>query len=234
MQTEFSRVLALLRKEKGISQKVAASDLGVSQALLSHYEKGVRECGLEFVVKVADYYNVSCDYLLGRSAERSGVILGSEDLPEPEASDRAVNVRGNLLPTLNKKLIANSINVIFGMLSRVGNKELTVHASNYLNLSVYTVYRYLYSLNPKNPQDAFNIDKAQWTGLTEATQTMDKMHVRCITENIGAKMTAADKEFMAISPEKLYREYPLFASSLVNLIKNTEENVRELTDKKGK
>ncbi len=232
MQTEFSRVLTLLRKEKGISQKVAASDLGVSQALLSHYEKGVRECGLEFVVKVADYYNVSCDYLLGRSAERSGVILGTEDLPEPEASDRSVTMRGNLLPTLNKKLIANSINVVFGMLSRIGNKELTVRASNYLNLSVYTVYRYLYSMNPKNPQDAFNIDKAHWTGLTEAAQTMDKMHVRCITEGAGTKMTAAEKELMSISPEKLYREYPLFASSLVNLIKNTEESVRELTDKK--
>ncbi len=229
MQTEFSRVLSLLRKEKGISQKVAASDLGVSQALLSHYEKGVRECGLEFVVKVADYYNVSCDYLLGRSAERSGVILGTEDLPEPEVGDRSVTMKGNLLPTLNKKLIANSVNVIFGMLSRIGDRELTVHASNYLNLSVYTVYRYLYSMNPKNPQDAFNIDKNRWSELTEATQTMEKMHLRCTSKS--TKLSSVTKEMMSISPEKLYREYPLFASSLVNLIKNTEENVREFTDK---
>lgn len=225
MQTEFPRVLTLLRKEKGISQKVAASDLGVSQALLSHYEKGVRECGLEFVVKVADYYNVSCDYLLGRSAERSGVILGTEDFPEPEAGDRAVTVRGNLLPTLNKKLIANSVNVIFGMLSRIGDRDLTVHASNYLNLSVYTVYRYLYSMDSKNPQDAFNIDKNRWSDLVEATQTIDKMYLRCTSKN------TKQREALSISPEKLYREYPLFASSLVNLIKNTEENVREFTDK---
>ena len=39
----------------------------MSQALLSHYEKGVRECGLDFVVRAADFYGVSCDYLLGRS-----------------------------------------------------------------------------------------------------------------------------------------------------------------------
>ena len=58
---EFNRIIKLLRKERGITQKQAAEDLGVSQALLSHYEKGIRECGLDFVVRVADYYNVSCE-----------------------------------------------------------------------------------------------------------------------------------------------------------------------------
>ena len=37
-----------------------------------------RECGLDFVVRVADYYNVSCDYLLGRSAERNGMMLNAD------------------------------------------------------------------------------------------------------------------------------------------------------------
>ena len=50
---EFSRLLTLLRKEKGISQKSAAQQLGVSQALLSHYENGIRECGLDFLVRAA-------------------------------------------------------------------------------------------------------------------------------------------------------------------------------------
>ena len=67
MAMEFNRIITLLRKERGITQKKAAADLGISQAQLSHYEKGIRECGLEFVVQVADYYGVSCDYLLGRS-----------------------------------------------------------------------------------------------------------------------------------------------------------------------
>ena len=39
---EFNRIIKLLRKERGITQKQAAEDLGVSQALLSHYEKGIR------------------------------------------------------------------------------------------------------------------------------------------------------------------------------------------------
>ena len=40
---EFNGIIKLLRKERGITQKQAAEDLGVSQALLSHYEKGIRE-----------------------------------------------------------------------------------------------------------------------------------------------------------------------------------------------
>ena len=83
MVSDFSRIITLLRKEKGVTQKQAAEDLGVSQALLSHYEKGIRECGLEFVVRVADYYGVSCDYLLGRSADRSGLT------PAPKAQRTA-------------------------------------------------------------------------------------------------------------------------------------------------
>ena len=64
MNAAFPRMMTLLRKERGISQKKAATDLHISQALLSHYEMGIRECGLDFVVAAADYYGVSCDYLL--------------------------------------------------------------------------------------------------------------------------------------------------------------------------
>ena len=75
INNDFPRILTLLRKEQGFSQKKVAEDLGISQALLSHYEKGIRECGLNFVVKVADYYGVSCDYLLGRTPHRTGKNL---------------------------------------------------------------------------------------------------------------------------------------------------------------
>ena len=47
----FSDRLTTQRKRKGVSQKQAAADLGISQALLSHYENGIREPGLSFLVK---------------------------------------------------------------------------------------------------------------------------------------------------------------------------------------
>lgn len=70
MDVRFARTLSQLRHEKGVSQRQAAQDLSVSQALLSHYENGIREPGLAFVVRACDYYQVSADYLLGRQRER--------------------------------------------------------------------------------------------------------------------------------------------------------------------
>ena len=58
MNKDFPRIITFLRKERGLSQKQVAGDMGISQALLSHYEKGIRECGLDFLVKTAEYYGV--------------------------------------------------------------------------------------------------------------------------------------------------------------------------------
>ena len=57
MNSDFSKKLSLLRQERGVSQRTAAADLGISQALLSHYENGIREPGLPFVVRACDYYH---------------------------------------------------------------------------------------------------------------------------------------------------------------------------------
>ena len=73
MNCDFPKIISNLRKSKGISQKQAAIDLGISQALLSHYEKGIRECGLDFLIKLSEYYEVSCDELLGVSTPVSTV-----------------------------------------------------------------------------------------------------------------------------------------------------------------
>lgn len=66
MVKAFHENLSGLRKGKGLSQKKVAADLGLSQALLSHYENGVREPGLGFVCRACTYYNVSADMILGR------------------------------------------------------------------------------------------------------------------------------------------------------------------------
>lgn len=85
MEKTLPIILSELRKAKGISQKEASAQLGISQALLSHYEKGIRECGLGFLVRAADFYGVSCDYMLGRSSSPSGLDTQAE--AEKEESD---------------------------------------------------------------------------------------------------------------------------------------------------
>ena len=163
MQSDFPRVLSLLRKEKHLSQKEAAAALGVSQALLSHYEKGIRECGLDFLVRAADYYGVSTDYMLGRSADPEGMTLAAEDIPEPDAAgkENGVSTGAGVLPVLNKKLIANSMNILFDLLAKSGSKELTKQVSGYLMAAVYRMFRIIYSFCRKNNMNMFRIAKLE-------------------------------------------------------------------------
>ena len=72
-KSKFAINLSKLRREKGLSQRQAAAEFGISQALLSHYENDSREPRLEFVVRVCDFYSVTTDYILGRTRERGDV-----------------------------------------------------------------------------------------------------------------------------------------------------------------
>ena len=56
-----------IRRSKGISQLKLAMDLNMSQNTISRYETGEREPGINELIKIADYFNVSIDYLLGRT-----------------------------------------------------------------------------------------------------------------------------------------------------------------------
>ena len=56
-----------LRKHKKISQLKLAMELNTSQNTISRYETGEREPGINELIKIADYFNVSIDYLVGRT-----------------------------------------------------------------------------------------------------------------------------------------------------------------------
>ena len=56
-----------IRKSKGISQLKLAMDLNTNQNTISRYETGEREPGINELIKIADYFNVSIDFLLERT-----------------------------------------------------------------------------------------------------------------------------------------------------------------------
>ena len=60
-------ILKEIRKAKGISQLKLAMDLNTNQNTISRYETGEREPGINELIKIADYFNVSIDYLVGRT-----------------------------------------------------------------------------------------------------------------------------------------------------------------------
>ena len=59
--------IAELRKEKGLSQRQLAKEIGTSQANLSRWEQGLNEPSIMECWKIADYFGVSIDLLCGRN-----------------------------------------------------------------------------------------------------------------------------------------------------------------------
>lgn len=56
-----------MREDNDLTQKKIAEYLMCDQSLYSKYEKGEREIPLSLLIKLADYYDVSLDYLVGRT-----------------------------------------------------------------------------------------------------------------------------------------------------------------------
>jgi transcriptional regulator with XRE-family HTH domain len=80
-------ILADLRKDKGMSQDELAVELGISQEKLSTYERGKHSPPDDIKVRIAVYFNVSLDYLMGltneeTSYDRKNVISIPKGFPQ--------------------------------------------------------------------------------------------------------------------------------------------------------
>lgn len=218
MNTDFSRVITLLRKERKLSQKQAAEDLGVSQALLSHYEKGIRECGLDFIVKAADYYHVSCDYLLGRTTERS--------FEDAEITDSAVQGR-SITNNINRRLTDASISIIYDLLDKLGSRRMTRCVTNYMLLSIYKIFRCLYTANPENPDDLFTVPRIVSNGYANAAR--EKLYTDIEAMGVkGSDSYLPSLGRLKLSAETIARDYPGEAAALFNMIQQSENSVKDI------
>ena len=68
-----------LRNQKGLSQKEVAEYLGISQPAYANYERQAREADYDTLKKLSDYFNVSVDYLLGRTEQKQNDDITFDD-----------------------------------------------------------------------------------------------------------------------------------------------------------
>ena len=197
MNADFPRIITLIRKERKISQKQAAADLGISQALLSHYEKGIRECGLEFLSRIADYYHVSCDYLLGRS-------------PSPQ---KQVSSSSEISPYKNgiRKMIYDSEDILLSLCEENGASE---NAAGYINACIYKLLRIIYNSNPENDMNAFRISSEESEFLSDCI----------ISKECADLKKRCSKNTLKITVSELSKNFP-DSHSLLSLIKLNEEKI---------
>lgn len=214
MNADFARSLSLLRQEKGVSQRRAAAALGISQALLSHYENGVREPGLNFVVKACDYYNVSADFLLGRTLSRDGTTILDADSLYDVSGERDNVLQGSVMATLSKKLVVNSVGLLFDLLGKLGNKKAIKAAGNYLSTTVYVLYRHLRQNSPSANDGFFSVPREHFmAGLPRADMIL--------TEAEYVEALAAERKnpaFPAMSHDEMAADYPGTYQSLLQII----------------
>ena len=62
----FGEILKGLRTEKSVGQEMLAKSIGVSHSTISLWENGLREPTLSNLIAIADYFNVTLDFLAGR------------------------------------------------------------------------------------------------------------------------------------------------------------------------
>ena len=223
--SEFSRTLSLLRQERGVSQRTAASDLGISQALLSHYENGIREPGLSFVVKACDYYHVSADFILGRTLSRDGSMLTSEEVLG--AAEPGNILQGSVLATLQSKLLSGAVGVLFGLLGKLGDRTAINAAAAYLGGAVYQLYRHLYRAAGAN-EAYFALDPAACTmGTADADRKLEEVRYARALRAQAAKKA----EFPDLSPEALSAGYPGRCQSLTQVLSTADARLNALTEK---
>lgn len=221
MNPDFARSLSLLRQEKGISQRQAAKELGISQALLSHYENGVREPGLVFVTKACDFYGVSADFLLGRTLSRDGTTILNADTLYDVSDERDNVLQGSVMATLSKKLVVNSVGLLFDLLSRLGSKNAIKAAADYLTTTVYILYRHLHMASPESNEDFFSVPETQFlAGLPRADLIMTEAEYLAALANPGK-----DAAFPAMDHNAMKEAYPGTYQSLLQIVHTCGERL---------
>lgn len=87
-----------LRKELGLTQEELGKQVGMPNNTLSQYETGKREPKLETWQKLADFFNVPVDYLLGFSKDRSTLTIDDLNQKEQEAYERITDMLSQEYP----------------------------------------------------------------------------------------------------------------------------------------
>lgn len=211
MNKDFPRILTLLRTERGLSQKQVANDLNISQGLLSHYENGKRECNLDLLVRIAKYFDVSCDYLLGTTS----MPISIKKIVKPKQKNKSISKA--LSEQLNK--INHALEIFNSVIESYQNPELIQYSDSILSLSMYSLFRSAFVANSKNDKNNFSVNKES---ISPAFALLSSSFERKLE---GMKINAPKTSFM-----KLYNEFPLEYKALNDIIVFSEEYIKKLDD----
>ena len=109
--------LKQIREEKGLSQNELAKKINMTQQRISSYEKGIREPDIETLKILADFFNVSIDYLLGKTDKRNN------DKKEELEIHWALNGGYNALNDTNREIARSVIESLLAKQEQENKKD---------------------------------------------------------------------------------------------------------------
>lgn len=219
----FHQNLAHLRKLKRVNQREAAAALGVSQALLSHYEKGLREPGLEFLLHAAEYYGVSTDWLLGRTSDMTGT---APDLQAEEdalsAADPGLRAQARL--RADKGRMQEAVGLLYDLLDRLDVRELEPSLHAHLTAEIVQVLSLIHlSAGRSSPGKVLFVIPRRYlrTGL-EVWQADTE---RRMVANSLRKDKVARSDTPALSPETLEQYFGERGTRLLSAVRAAADEI---------
>lgn len=209
MKNKFSQRLAQLRKKSGMSQKIAAQKLGISQALLSHYEKGIRECGLDFVMKAAKVFDVSCDYLLGACDRLPDESADSDIYEKLSKKPKMYQARNNL---------QSAIDLLYSISLQFGNTKMQSELNNLLYCDIYSALALV--CGDENDEKI--------TSYPQSTAIIKSNAKRAVAaEKLSECINSAEKK---LTLTVLQNEYSRHSAAVRNIVETVESRKNEKSE----
>ena len=191
--------------------------MGVSQALLSHYENGLREPGLSFVVRAADYYGVSCDYLLGRSMARDGSAVPAGRMDVQESAE------------LEKSHVVQAVSLLLDLAQQTGSMQLPREIEDYLSVVPYKVYRYMYMADPAGVEAVFRASREQFEYLCDARLKEHELRIRTAAKGEeGFGLIREELHRFPMSPNEISKRYPALSGALLTILQQVSDSINAL------
>ena len=103
---EFSKILKQLRVRNGLSQKQLAAVLNVTPSVVSQYENGTTMPGYDVMLRIAEQFHVSVDYLLGRDPVRLETENWLSEAFYGDITNRMLLTKCNSLAARQRKLLS--------------------------------------------------------------------------------------------------------------------------------
>lgn len=143
-----------LRASKGLTQEQLAEILGVSREMMVYYEGGKRKIKYDTLVKIADYFNVSTDYLLGRTKVSTTDMNLQGICDYVNLSEKAVNNIADFTE-LSVPFCCLSAGAIFNKLCETGDIfELCSHILSYYEITdLISLYKMKIAEKKRNNED---------------------------------------------------------------------------------